>query len=353
MINFNIHKFFNKTPFKNNNKEKVNIKNRYNTNPTKSIYKRCLHKLKPYALAGLITYGGINACTDNNINGTTNLDGIKIEYTDIKPQTKVDILEPLLQLKKQLTPETDFLKNIKISVVNSVDELDNSDDFNKYVKLSENSEENAKGYSLYSDGKLQKRILIQESAHNDDKIYNLIRTGNYNSDNAIKQSLMHEVGHQFDQFFGHDHEADFAKEWDSINATRFNDPQINSFDFPSNVSTQKSKVTYDLNCALSDKNKFYYTMIDDLKNIAKLKKLGSDELANNIDYYLSFIDLNAPINYEAMELADATRAEVYANLFSYAIGQDDGDKAKFTKNFANSYKLVKKDIIKYLHIIPK
>ena len=31
---------------------------------------------------------------------------------------------------------------------------------------------------------------------------------------------MHEVGHQFDYYFGHDHNADFAVKWDSIMAVK-------------------------------------------------------------------------------------------------------------------------------------
>ena len=40
---------------------------------------------------------------------------------------------------------------------------------------------------------------------------------------------------------------------------------------------------------------------------------------------------------EIVETKDALRSEVYANLFSYGIGENNGDKDAFISNFANSW----------------
>ena len=70
--------------------------------------------------------------------------------------------------------------------------------------------------------------------------------------------------------------------------------------------------------------------------------------ASNIDYYISDIDFSTELNEDDIDLYDGVRAEVYANLFSYAIGEDDNNKAKFVNNFINSFKVVQKDIKKYI-----
>ena len=66
--------------------------------------------------------------------------------------------------------------------------------------------------------------------------------------------------------------------------------------------------------------------------------------------FVEGIDLSKPITYEVVDAAELARTEVYANLFSYAIGENDGDKSRFVENFKNAYKVVKKDIKEHLHI---
>ena len=56
------------------------------------------------------------------------------------------------------------------------------------------------------------------------------------------------------------------------------------------------------------------------------------------------------ITLERVDGLDARRSETYAELFSYAVGEDNGDKEAFLSNFSNSYKIVKRDIEKYLGI---
>ena len=68
----------------------------------------------------------------------------------------------------------------------------------------------------------------------------------------------------------------------------------------------------------------------------------------NLNYFLSGINLEEKITDDVVNLQDASRAEVYANLFAYATGENNGDKEAFLNNFQNSYKVVKKDIKNFL-----
>ena len=61
-------------------------------------------------------------------------------------------------------------------------------------------------------------------------------------------------------------------------------------------------------------------------------------------YYSKGIDFTMDITPEMVDGADRAREEVYANLFSYAMGENDGEKHDFLATFPNSYEVVKDDI---------
>ena len=105
-----------------------------------------------------------------------------------------------------------------------------------------------------------------------------------------------------------------------------------------------TEITYSDNSGLSDKPDFKQAFLKDLQNIAKIKKEGKGKLASNISYFIKGINFNKKIDEKAVSIYGASRAEVYANLFSYAVGKDDGEKDVFTENFKNSYKIVKRDV---------
>ena len=93
----------------------------------------------------------------------------------------------------------------------------------KYTELD-------KGCSFYSDKKLPRRIVIQKGAQGiSDKVFYKSVTGQYTALPSMRQSLIHEVGHQFDQYFGHDHNADFALKWDSIVESKAIDPNMSPY----------------------------------------------------------------------------------------------------------------------------
>lgn len=314
----------------------------------KPIYK----KVSPYILAGLMLVGS-KTCSNMDYvprcSGVENYDNIKVEYFDVKQDTKDSIMKPVVELKSKLNDENDFLDGVTIDVTRKFKNLDTDNSFREYVKNRPSAA--TKGLSFYSDSKLPRRIVIQEGVHSLDKFNNYAKTGEYTAVPALRQSLMHEVGHQFDNYFGHDHDADYAQKWDSIMYTKEKDPSANPYKFLTETKEdQEIDERYNWNCGLSDKKEFHEAILKDIKNIQNQQKSNKKELPANIKYYLQKLDLSKEITAKDIDLSDITRSEVYANLFSYVMKQDEGDRAKFVKSFSNSYEIVRKDINQYLNI---
>lgn len=322
-------------------------KNKNNISPVK--------KMMSLILSGTLLLGGAKACTGNKISDNDNIDGTKIEYVNVKKETRDSIAIPLITLKSKLNKNNDFLKDVNISIAGSYKDLNDDHSFKTYLKNQEYTDLD-KGINFYSDSNLQKIIIVQADPHDNFGGKALSETAGlgYSDLPSLRHTLMHEVGHQFDEYFGHDHNAKFAKEWDNILKEKEHDSHRNPYTYENETPAEEEiGVEYKWNSGLSDKSEFQEAILKDLKHVAKLKKQNSSHLACNVDYYTQSIDFTKPITYYEVDLADVARSEVYANLFAYAIGENDGDKEDFVENFKNSYKVVQKDIQKYLNIKAK
>lgn len=309
-------------------------------------------RISTYIMGGILAITGAASCdSGEKSHGITNVDNMKIEFFNVDKQTKDSILTPLITLKSKLDKSNDFLDDVDIDITGSYKDLDDGNSFRKFLKSGENTIEN-KACSFYSDGKLKRRIVVQEDAHGfADKFYNLTTNGKFSALPPMKHTLMHEVGHQFDYYFGHDHNADFAVKWDSIMETKEKHPNMNPYNFDILPRETQANIDYFWNSGLSDKEDFYNAIIKDYKHIAELKKKDSDKIGLTVmSSFTEGIDFSKKITPEMVDLAENARTEVYANLFAYALGEDDGDKSRFVENFKNAYKVVKKDIKEHLHI---
>ena len=182
-----------------------------------------------------------------------------------------------------------------------------------------------------------------------DVMYNYAQTGVKSKKPLYRQALMHEIGHQFDEYFGHDHNEKFAQKFDSVLYQKEINPYENPYGYKFSSKKEKDIVEfYHANNSLSDKNKFKEAYYKDLINIVKIKKANPDSLPLDLDYYTSGIVLNSEITPSDVDESNLGRCETYANLFSYALGENDGDKQDFINAFSNSYKIVIEDIEKYL-----
>ena len=99
---------------------------------------------------------------------------------------------------------------------------------------------------------------------------------------------------------------------------------------------------------MSDTDEFKKAILKDFQYVSKIKRTAPGYLPINIDYYTQGLDLSMGVSQDDVERADIARSEVYANLFSYACGENDGDKTEFLNTFKNSYNIVVNDIKTYL-----
>ena len=297
-----------------------------------------IKRVAPWLLSGLMILGGTKTCgsSSDKYTGTDNNDGIKVEYYDVSKNTHDSLMEPVFQLKSNLTSDNDFLEGVKFDIAKSFAQINPDEPFEEHLVQSK-ANEYLKGTSFYSDKKLQKHVAVQETAH-----------GGINSNYEMRFSLMHEVGHQFDNYFGHNHNADYAQKWDSLVASK-----ENPYDFITvTPKDQELDIEYNYNNSLSDRIEFQNALLKDLKNILRLKR-RHDIMPQNMDYYIGHFNLQNQITPEDVDGENAARAEIYASLFAYALGQDDGDKEIFIKCFPNCYKIVKNDINKYINVTDK
>lgn len=327
----------------------ANFKGCSNANPIRANSINPLNKIAPYILGGMIMISCDKAPTPR-FNTTDINNGVRVEYTNVTKETRDSVMKPIYELKSKLNPNNDFLDGVNLYITKSADNLQLTNSFKE--DLRRNCPNNLKGRSFYSDALLQKMIFLQEDAHKNYEQYDRT-TKKTTTMPAMRQTLMHETGHLFDNYFGHDHNADFALKYDSLLNDKECDLYQNPYKF--DVKTEKDfqiLSEYTKHSGLSDKAEFKLAL---LKDICKLRRIpeNSGELPNNIKYYTQSFDLSKPIVMRHVDNADFSRSEIYANLFSYAFGEDEGfsEREKFIKNFRNSYKVVTSDIAKYLKIM--
>lgn len=287
----------------------------------------------------------MNSYSQEKASNVENIDNIKVECFNVEPQTKDSVMVPLLRLKSQIPKDDKFLDNLEIDITDNIKNLNDSNSFRIYLK--NNPKGMIRGTSCYSDEKLPNRIVIQEKAHKLYKLINCLQNGVYTDIPALKQTMMHEAGHLFDEYYGHDHNAEYALKWDSVIYAKEISPDENPYKFKLTLSGKQIADEYIMNNCLSDKEEFCNAILEDMNN---LKYVKEEELPINIDYYAEESDINKIWNTEDIKEAEFIRSEVYADLFSYALKEDDGDREKFIKCFPKCYEVVKNDIIKFLKI---
>lgn len=320
-----------------------------NNKNTKSYWKNFF----PYVLSGFLTLS--SSCQSNKgLSNVENFNQTKVEYFNVKKETKDSLDVTLKTLKSKLNSDNDFLKDVDVVITKTYDDMDDSHSFKRFLK-SQNDTELDKGISFYSDKKIKRIIIVQEKSHDNeaDKSLNEAMGLGYTAMPTLRHSLMHEIGHQFDEYFGHDHDSELAKQWDNIVYSKEIDSKQNPYSFDTTDGELDVQVDYEYSSGLSDKPEFQQALQKDLVHIAKLRKNKSSHLACNLNYYTQGIDFNKPITKQAVDLADYARSEVYANLFAYAMGENDGDKRDFTENFKNAYKVVQNNIQQYINVTAK
>lgn len=284
------------------------------------------------------------SCTER-ITEVNDLHGYRLD--NIKPSTRDSLTFLYDSLRSTLNDGNDFLDGVSLVIVDKFVHLRGDNSFERYLKTRKRiGTGKICGMSFYSDSLLPKTIAISEKSHSvNDAIGYWLYSGRYPIIPVLRHSLMHEIGHQFDEYFGHDYKAKFALDFDSIQLIRETDPYRNPYSF-TDKNEYESTVgkLYIANNCLSDKPGLKMAIQKDYVEMTD-KMLADDlSLPSNMKYYSKGIDFAMDITPEMVDGADRAREEVYANLFSYAMGENDGEKYDFLATFPNSYEVVKDDI---------
>ena len=302
--------------------------------------KRTLKKFFIPLLSGTMMLSCLTNCKTDRTSGQEEIRGVNVEYYNIKPETKEVVFECFDEFVSKLDSSNNFLNGTNLILTKKLSSLEGKNSFYKFVK-SFYAAINAKGMSFYSDNKIPRRILIQEAAHK--------KTDDKTKKTSFRQTLMHEIGHQFDEYFGHDHSAKFALKLDSVLYQKELNPSESPYGY--NFKNTEEKNIFDFyhdNNSLSDKKQFKEAYLKDLHNILNIMKTAPNKLPLSLNYYVQGIDFTSEITSISVDKANLGRCETYANLFPYALGENNSNKEDFINAFPNSYEIVKKDIEIYL-----
>ena len=290
----------------------------------------------------------ISSCSsEQRTSGTEYYGATKVEYINVTQEAK-DSLDVTLKLfMARLSEKNNFLDGMEIVVVRTYDDLNDTHSFKTFLRDMDSTGEE-KGTSFYSDRYITPIIIIREGSHGwSDKLFNNVQGLGYSYIPTLRHSLMHEIGHQFDEYYGHDHDADFAIQWDSVLCDKEKDKNQNPYVFDMTDEEDKMRFVYNQQSGLSDTPAFKEAFLEDLKYLAKLKKTSPERMPVNWEYYTQDINWEQ-LTIGEVELADEARTETYANVFAYAIGENDGDRSDFCDAFKHSYEVALKDIEKFL-----
>ena len=253
----------------------------------------------------------------------------------VDESTKFAVLKAYNKVKHKI--QNDFMKGLVINVTSDFSNLPkNKSLMNNYLKKNESLFSSTRG--ITTDDMQNREIFIQESAFWTVKLGNLFSAKfSFSANDEIEQATMHEFGHSFDYFYGRDKKL--QKEHQKL-INKYGEKQFE--DIEPLPEEEKIMTEYLKNNGYSDKKEFKAALLKDLKVL----KLNSG-ITTKFGYFLcEFYNRGLDVipNAEDIESAESSRSEVFAQLFSYAMGTDDGNKKEFIKILPNTYKIVQKYI---------
>ena len=252
----------------------------------------------------------------------------------VDDSTKKSVKKSLKTAMDKIEPS--FFNNLTLHVASDFSNLDSHNTCSRFLKNNENDYSNTKGVANFND--FQREIYIQESAFKFDKLLNVFSSQPLRADKKIELATMHELGHQFDNYYGTDNKL--KQEFYALQKKYKNTYEEVSL-------TKEEEKLYDKyldNNGYSYKNDFKTAVLNDLQKINP-KKLDLDDGYFIGEFFNKGFDIKP--NKDDVQKADYTRGEVFAQLFAYAMGTDDGKKDKYLQLFPNTYKVVKNYIAKH------
>lgn len=258
------------------------------------------------------------------------------EYNKVDKSTKTAVENAYRKVQSTINP--DFTNKLSIHVTSDFSNLpDNVSLFSNYLKTNEGSFSSTRG--ITTDDMNKREIFIQESAFWPTKLLNIFSSKlSFSANEEIEQTAMHEFGHAFDYYYGSD--KNLQKEHQKL-SEKYGQKQFE----PVELLPEEEKIMkeYLKNNGYSDKKDFKDALAEDFK-LLKLNFRHKQKFGYLFaEFYNRGLEITPDIN--DIELADYSRGEVFAQLFSYAMGTDDGNKDEFIKLLPNTYKIVQQ----YIH----
>ena len=264
---------------------------------------------------------------------------VPIKYYDgtvnkVDLETKNAVKNTLYKVISKIEP--DFFKGLSIHIASDYSNLDNHNSLSTHLKKEENSYSSTRGIA---DSSGNREVYIQESAFKFAKLLNLLNSFSFTGKTEIEQATMHELGHQFDYFYGTDEEL--KKKYDELLA-KYPD----SYEKEVNLTKEEEEffTMYQDNNGYSDSPSFKEAVYNDLQQL-DVHSLNLDEGYFVAEFYNKGLDLKP--TKDDVQKGDYSRGEVFAQAFSYAMGTDDGGKEDFIKRFPQAYNVVLNYIAKH------
>lgn len=271
-------------------------------------------------------------------------DKITIKYHDgtvnvVDASTKKSVKKALQTAVNKFEPQV--FRGVSVHVASDFSNLPTKGSaMNNYLREHESDFWATGGVS--TDNSFEREIFIQESHFSKKfKPINLFTKFSFSADEEIEQYTMHELGHIFDFYGGN---PELKEKHDQL-IRKYYDKQFETFE--ALPEEEKFMIEYMKDNGFSDKKDFKKAIEKDLSQLEL-----TSSITNNYGYLLGeFYNRGLDIipNSEDVENADASRMEIFAQLFSYAMGTDDGNKEKFIKMFPNAYKIVNQYIKQHSH----
>ena len=238
--------------------------------------------------------------------------------------------------KVQNKYDSKLLQNVNIHVASDFSNLKGDEDVLSHLRSNHRDYFGVAGFIFTG---YQDNIFIQETAFVLDKTRNLFSSGSFSSNKEIEQATMHEIGHKFDEVFGNK-DSSLIKKVEKI---------VKSFLITNRLSEEDEKIIEDFEQqnGYSDRDDYMEAL---QKDLAKIDIFNGDAWSN----YKYFIDdfFIASNGYtptlEDIKKSYYCRGEIFAQLFSYLNGTDDGKKEDFLKLFPNTSKVVENYMNKHI-----
>lgn len=229
-----------------------------------------------------------------------------------------------------------IFRNLNIHVTSDFSNLPKTgSELNKYLKENEKRFRATKG--ITTDDTERKEIFIQESAFIFDKVSNIFSfPPSFSAKKEIEQATMHELGHLYDYSGG---DKNLHSEHQKLINKYYGKTDSEIKLLP---REEKFLEEYRKNNGYSDKKEFKEALKKDLQSLNLDFRIRNNYGYLIGEFYNSGLDVIP--NIKDIEAADASRMEIFAQLFSYAMGTDDGNKDDFIKLFLNTYNIVNKYI---------